>query len=304
MTDKTTFSKLDHVGVVVENMERAVAHYEPLGIGPFARLNANVLRRTKTGDRLKTMRAAFGSVGLELIDPGSGESIWRQFLDQKGEGIVHLGFEVGEIDEEETRMVNGGFRLLYKNRFEGGGGVSGLDTRELGGVIMELVKYPPGAISTGVFANEPYSRLHHVGYVVKDLDKAVGFYEGLGFGPFKQPNLPGVRTEASQYGKPVSNRRLRNMGTHIGPTKIELEFLQPVENAPIQEEFLKKRGDGANHFGFKVADVDAESAKLEHKGFRAVYTVTFSSGIKCKYLATDSIGGVLFEFWQPPSIAS
>jgi len=141
-----------------------------------------------------------------------------------------------------------------------------------------------------------------VGYVVADLDAAVRFYEGLGLGPFKQPNLPGVRTQATQYGRPVTNRKLRNMGTHIGTTRIELEFLQPVENAPIQEEFLKRRGEGANHFGFKVADVDAEAAKLERKGFKAIYTVTFSSGIKCKYLDTDKLGGVLFEFWQPPTV--
>ena len=36
---------------------------------------------------------------MELIEPGEGESIWWDFLKEKGEGIHHLKFEVDSINE-------------------------------------------------------------------------------------------------------------------------------------------------------------------------------------------------------------
>ena len=33
--------------------------------------------------------------------------------------------------------------------------------------------------------NFPYTKLHHVGVVVKDLDKAMAYLESIGIGPFK-----------------------------------------------------------------------------------------------------------------------
>jgi len=94
---------------------------------------------------------------------------------------------------------------------------------------------------------------------------------------------------------------VRNAGCHIGTSPVELEFLQPLENAPLQESFLSTRGEGANHWGFKVADVDGEAAHMQKAGFEVVLSVSFTSGTKAKYLDTSGIGGVIVEFWQPPS---
>src|SRR5437899_3191768 len=99
---------------------------------------------------------------------------------------------------------------------------------------MELSKYPQEAVGIGARTGPPYSYIHHVGFVTGDLDATVKYYEGLGFGPFTPLKLSGDRTERAMYGRPTSFR-LRNSGTHIGATKIELEFLQPLESSPVQE---------------------------------------------------------------------
>ena len=304
-----SFSTLDHVGIVVENLDMAVKHFEYLGIGPFVSLTCNTaITHDKsdghsTYDRSvsETRQAALGPANIQLIQPSSKNSFWREFLETKGEGIAHMSFVVDNIEREEEILVRNGLVSVYHDKFQEGGGVAGFETRLFGGTLMELVQLEPESHFGGERARVPYSGFHHVGFVVRDMDAIVRYYESLGFGPFKPLNLRGERTEASQYGKPVSNRKLRNSGTHIGSTKVELEFLQPVENAPVQEEFLNRRGEGANHLGFKVADVDSEAAKLETKGFRAIYTTTFSSGTKSKYLDVGKTGGLLFEFWQPPT---
>ena len=48
MAEDSPFSKAEHIGVVVRNMDRAVEYYESLGIGPFKPLN----HKTLTSDGL------------------------------------------------------------------------------------------------------------------------------------------------------------------------------------------------------------------------------------------------------------
>jgi methylmalonyl-CoA/ethylmalonyl-CoA epimerase len=296
LLNKDTFSRLDNIGVVVSDLDAAVAHFQSFGIGPFQNIPEEYLR---AGGIAKTSRAMIGEVDLELMQPGPRDSIWRRFLD-KGDGICHLGFGVGDLQAEVERCTQAGLAPLYKCEFEGGGLV-GFDAREHGGAILELSKYPPGLLGSQSITGAPYAYIHHVGFVLKDLDAAVSYYQTLGFGPFGPLKLSGERIERTQYGKPTPYR-LKNAGTHIGTSKVELEFLQPLESAPLQEDFLLRRGEGANHLGFKVSDVDSETAKLKEKGFDVVLTVAFTSGTKCKYLDTRRRGGLLVEFWQPPSI--
>ncbi len=83
-----------------------------------------------------------GQVELELIEPGEEESLWREFLDTRGEGINHLGFFVDDIDKESTELEKKGFRVLYSSRFQNGGGATYFDTAKIGGILMELIQRP------------------------------------------------------------------------------------------------------------------------------------------------------------------
>jgi catechol 2,3-dioxygenase-like lactoylglutathione lyase family enzyme len=299
LTQQPIFSKLENVGVVVANADVAANYWESFGVGPFREVPGNLLRAP---DGMRTFRAMIGEVGLELIEPGGGESLWRRTLDEKGEGIVHLGFAVSDLEAGRKWGEGSGLKTLYARDFSGGG-LIGFDARVHGGVVIELSKYPPGAFGADPRTGAPYAFIHHVGFVTGDIDGTVKYYEGLGFGPFAPLKLQGERIERTMYGKPTPYR-LKNSGTHIGATKVELEFLQPLESAPVQENFLVKRGEGANHFGFKVGDADAEAAKLSEKGFDIIMTVAFTSGTKCKYVDTSAHGGLLVEFWEPPKITA
>lgn len=154
MTEKFSFSKIDHIGVIVKDLEKAVEHYESLGFGPFEPLRIardgaykerRVLDKPIRPDsiKLKVSVAKIGPVKLELIQPAGGESLWKEFLDTKGEGINHLGFYVDDIDKEESELVEKGLKVLYKARFSAGGGGTYFETRGVGGFIMELIQWPP-----------------------------------------------------------------------------------------------------------------------------------------------------------------
>jgi catechol 2,3-dioxygenase-like lactoylglutathione lyase family enzyme len=149
--EKSPFSKVNQIGVVVRDMDRAVEYYQSLGIGPFEPLQnvifvyKEVLGKAIDPDsiKLKIRIAKVGPVDLELIQPIEGESLWKEFLETRGEGINHLGFLVEDIDKEEAKLVAKGFTVLYRSRFKNGGGATYFDTGKIGGVLLELMKWPP-----------------------------------------------------------------------------------------------------------------------------------------------------------------
>jgi len=145
---KLPFARIDQVGVVVKDLEKAVDYYSSLGIGPFEGLNLNRKARTVYGKAVDDVKnvsrvAQMGAVQLELIQPVSGESIQREFLETRGEGVNHLGFFVDDVDKEVAKLVAKGFKVISSVTYVGGGSVAYLDTDRLGGVQFELIQWPP-----------------------------------------------------------------------------------------------------------------------------------------------------------------
>ena len=154
MTGKLTFTeftKIDQIGVVVRDMDKAMEYYESLGTGPFEPFKHNdCVERSMWGRpivldsvKMKTMLAKMGPVELELIEPVEGESIWKEFLETKGEGIHHLCFFVDDIDKEEANLAGKGFTFLYRSRFTNGDGAVYIDSGKVGGLLIEFSQRGP-----------------------------------------------------------------------------------------------------------------------------------------------------------------
>ena len=146
--EKLPFTKIGHVGVTVEDMDKAVAHYQSLGIGPFEPLHTTLYDRQFHGkpaddSRVAILVAKIGEVELELAQPVAGESVHREFMEKHGEGISHLGFYVDDLDKEVAELVAKGFEVVTSGKFVGGGGLAYLDTDKEGGVFFELIQFPP-----------------------------------------------------------------------------------------------------------------------------------------------------------------
>jgi methylmalonyl-CoA/ethylmalonyl-CoA epimerase len=139
---KAPFSKLHHLSVVVRNMGKAVQFYESIGIGPFKdypplteykKLNVP----DETGFfNLKFKVAQVGDIQIQLCQPGEGKSIYRDFLEKKGEGVFHLGFVVDRVDTSEAELKKLGLKVLSSGRREDGSGFSYMDTVQKAGVTL------------------------------------------------------------------------------------------------------------------------------------------------------------------------
>jgi len=134
----------------------------------------------------------------------------------------------------------------------------------------------------------------HVGTVVRNLEQAIEYFQSLGIGPFI-PNASEAVTDRKVYGKPAKIT-LRGAAAVVGPIKFEV--LQPVEGNSIQKEFLESKGEGINHIGFVVDDLEGEVKKLEERGFRAISTGKIPPKGGFAYVDTSKIGGVMIELIQ------
>lgn len=141
---KSPFSNLEHVGVVVRDIGKAVKYLSSLGIGPFDPFTdpavADKLFRGKPSDwKVKISLAKMGPVTLELIQPVEGKSANQEFLEKKGEGIQHIAFAVDDLDREVTELSKQGIEVIMSGRMPDGK-FAYLETDVIGGIIIELIQ--------------------------------------------------------------------------------------------------------------------------------------------------------------------
>ncbi len=141
-----------------------------------------------------------------------------------------------------------------------------------------------------------FARLHHVGVVVKDINKAISYYESLGIGPFGAPG--GQKTFAVSFkgelhGKPAA------WTTTISNAKIgdvELELLEPTKGKQALKESLDATGEGLQHIGFITDDLDAEIANFKKNGV-GIWTIAREpGGGGFLYSEPTPLGKVAIEF--------
>jgi len=142
-TGESTFSKVVQIGIVVKDIEKTVERLTALGMGPFKSNRLPPDREEYFRD--KRMYADFkfavtniGDMQIELIQPVSGDSPHKEFLETKGEGIQHIACTVKDVQKEVDRLSQQGVEILLRGKFPSGGGVAYCDLGS--GFIVELIE--------------------------------------------------------------------------------------------------------------------------------------------------------------------
>lgn len=132
------------VGVVVRDLDRAKAFYERLGIGPFEEgPSAHTLERRIYGESapdaaVRGALARMGDFEFELLQPVSGNTIQGEFLEKNGEGVVHICAFTDDIDRDIEELTELGYEVISEGWLDDGGHFAYFDTREVGGLVLEL----------------------------------------------------------------------------------------------------------------------------------------------------------------------
>lgn len=146
MSDPGLFKTLHHVCIIVRDMDTAVAYYESLGIGPwhsFPSLEAfkGELLTPNAEDfvKLHYKYANLDNVQLQLCAPPQGDTLQRRFLEERGEGVFHLGFTVPDCDAAESKALAIGLTPILRGRLPDRNGFTYFDSAKHGaGVTLQI----------------------------------------------------------------------------------------------------------------------------------------------------------------------
>jgi hypothetical protein len=162
---EVVFSSITQIGIVVKDLNKAMKKYWDLfGIGPWrvhtyaphtGLTNMNI-RGKEEPYGMRLALAYTGKMNWELIQPLSGPNIYKEFLEQKGEGLHHVNTSrVADFDQTMLNLGKKGIKPLMTGTFMQGT-YAYMDTeKELGGVIFEMSTGRPPGVRSPVEAYYP-----------------------------------------------------------------------------------------------------------------------------------------------------
>ena len=140
-----------------------------------------------------------------------------------------------------------------------------------------------------------YRHVAHVGWVVKDVDRVVGYWEKLGLKNVSKPQVMDF-PDITFHGQKTPLKLKMAFG-HIGG--VEIEWIQPVEGKSVYNDFLQNHGDGVQHLAYALDSPEKLDEQLKYfqgKGLGTIQSGTWQ-GTKGQgrfaYLDTAKRGGGL-----------
>jgi catechol 2,3-dioxygenase-like lactoylglutathione lyase family enzyme len=142
-------------------------------------------------------------------------------------------------------------------------------------------------------------RLHHVGVVVRDIEKAIAYLEALGFGPFKfddEHKVFALEFEGELHGKPA---KWTTKISYALMGDVELELLEPFEGEQALKETLDTQGEGLHHIGWLTTDLKGDIERALAKG-ATIWTQSIKPGQPgFVYFEGTEVGNLAIELREP-----
>lgn len=131
---------IDHVGVVVEDLDAAITKYRNL-VGEDVVVERESVPAQKVEVALLSLG---GGARLELLFSTDPEGPVGRYLAKRGPGIHHLALAVEDLGAELQRLQAAGAMLIDSQPRPGSHGsrVAFVHPRSAGGVLLELVECP------------------------------------------------------------------------------------------------------------------------------------------------------------------
>jgi methylmalonyl-CoA/ethylmalonyl-CoA epimerase len=134
------FSRIDHIGVAVEQIEPALELYRD-------RLELAVAHREVVAEQgVEAVLLDVGENHVELLAPLSADTPVGKFLAKRGPGLHHVAYQVADIDAVLASLRDAGMPLIDEHPRTGirHSRVAFLQPRGTGGVLTEIVQPATG----------------------------------------------------------------------------------------------------------------------------------------------------------------
>jgi methylmalonyl-CoA/ethylmalonyl-CoA epimerase len=130
------FGLIDHVGIAVSDLDRAIALYQ----GTFG---MSLVHREKVEEQgVEAVLLDVGDGHIELLSPLGPDTVVGRFVERRGEGLHHVAYRVDDIDTALVNLKEVGVELIDSEARVGirGSRVAFLHPKSTGGVLTELVE--------------------------------------------------------------------------------------------------------------------------------------------------------------------
>jgi methylmalonyl-CoA/ethylmalonyl-CoA epimerase len=109
------------------------------------------------------------------------------------------------------------------------------------------------------------TNIEQIAFVVRDLDRAMATWTGLGISPWRIYTFGPDRLSTMTLRGREQPQVIRIALCSVGPTTYEL--IEPLAGPSIYEEHLVHCGEGLHHLGYYVDDIDAAVAAMAERGY-------------------------------------
>lgn len=126
--------KIDHIGIAVKDLEKSLRFFSEV-------LCLELEKREVVEEQLvEAACLAIGESEIELLQAVNEESPVHKFIEKRGEGIHHIAFRVGNLDEAIEKVKNCGYQLVNDKPRIGVGGARMvfIHPKNTHGVLIEL----------------------------------------------------------------------------------------------------------------------------------------------------------------------
>jgi methylmalonyl-CoA epimerase len=137
------FTRIDHIGVAVDEIEPALELYRD-------RLELTAAHREVVEEQgVEAVLLDVGENHVELLAPLGPETPVGRFLAKQGPGLHHVAYQVTDIDATLDALKRAGLAMIDEQPRTGirGSRVAFVHPRATGGVLTEIVE--PAAVAGG-----------------------------------------------------------------------------------------------------------------------------------------------------------
>lgn len=300
----SVYKKVDHILWVVKDLKKVQKGWIEIGFSEIEELKKVKLVSHGLKENKGTIKASIAHLGganALWIQPISGETIFSKYLNENGEGAVALIHKVKDSEQlhELTQMLaraNIGKIATYTLQTKTGDlKYTIMDTREKGKYYLGFVIDERTGSNSFEGNNQLNMRFTQYAFAIENEIPVSDFWASAGLPELEITH--GAVTGKKYFGRSADFDMKLGWQRH---GSIVYEWCIPLKPPTVYADHIRMHGEGIQHFGFSVADIDETMDFFVQKG----YKISMSGGWGEKgkkgsgrfaYVDLSSIGGMTLE---------
>ena len=305
---KDFYSDVDLIVWVVNDVNAVAEGWKNIGfrsIEDQGRINLSklVYKSSEAETEIHLYKAYLGGARVLWIQPIRGAGAFSEFLRKNGNGVFALVHDVPlQVDmvEEIGRLNSLGVKVLQQGQIMASNQplrLTFMQTGKKGKYALGFLNGPSVIFEDYSVNNELGMQFNQFAFAIKEKSagKVSSYWEKLGFPAMEITH--GETWGKEYYGKPA------DFDMQLGWYRygeVVYEWCIPLQSPTVYEDHIKKYGEGFQHLGFSVQDMDEAIRYFEERGFE----ISMSGGWGDKgqpgsgrfaYVDTEGIGGETIE---------